>query len=74
VFDGNPKLPLDSQRFLASQGLLVDADGKVGRQTLAKWQGYSGFLFAQGLLAGADGKPLAKAPDYASLFTNDYLP
>ena len=35
--------------------------GAVGRQTLAKWQGYSGFLFDQGLLAGPDGKPLDHA-------------
>jgi ABC-type nitrate/sulfonate/bicarbonate transport system substrate-binding protein len=74
VFDGNPKLPLDSQRFLASTGLLTDESGQVGRQTLAKWQGYSGFLFSQGLLTGSDGKPLKASPDYGSLFTNDYLP
>ena len=66
--------PSDSQRFLASTGLLTDESGQVGRQTLAKWQGYSGFLFEQGLLTGADGKPLTTAPDYGSLFTNDYLP
>src|SRR4051794_8241458 len=74
VFDGSPELPAASQRFLASGGYLRDASGAVGRQTLAQWQGYSGFLFDQGLLTGPDGKPLAKAPDYAALFTNDYLP
>ena len=74
VFDGNPALPLESQQFLASGGYLRDENGVVGRQTLAKWQGYSGFLFDQGLLAGPDGKPLAKAPDYQALFTNDFLP
>jgi ABC-type nitrate/sulfonate/bicarbonate transport system substrate-binding protein len=74
VFDGNPKLPAASQKFLAAGGYLRDENGDVGRQTLAKWQGYSGFLFAQGLLAGPDGKPLAKAPDYQALFTNDFLP
>jgi ABC-type nitrate/sulfonate/bicarbonate transport system substrate-binding protein len=74
VFDGNPALPLESQKFLASGGYLRDENGAVGRQTLAKWQGYSGFLFAQGLLAGPDGKPLATAPDYQALFTNDFLP
>jgi NitT/TauT family transport system substrate-binding protein len=74
VFDGNPKLPVDSQRFLVSKGLLTDESGQVGRQTLAKWQGYSGFLYTQGLLTGFDGKPLKTAPDYGSLFTNDYLP
>ena len=29
---------------------------------------------SQGLLTGSDGKPLTTAPDYGSLFTNDYLP
>jgi ABC-type nitrate/sulfonate/bicarbonate transport system substrate-binding protein len=74
VFDGNPALPGASQRFLASGGFLRDEGGVVGRQTLAKWQGYSGFLYTQGLLAGPDGKPLTSAPDYAALFTNDFLP
>jgi ABC-type nitrate/sulfonate/bicarbonate transport system substrate-binding protein len=74
VFDANPELPLASQRFMADQGLLVDAAGKVGTQTLAQWTGYSSFLYEQGLLTGADGKPLAAAPDYASLFTDEFLP
>jgi ABC-type nitrate/sulfonate/bicarbonate transport system substrate-binding protein len=74
VFDGNPALPLESQKFLAAGGYLRDENGAVGRQTLAKWQGYSGFLFDQGLLAGPDGKPLPTAPDYQALFTNDFLP
>jgi ABC-type nitrate/sulfonate/bicarbonate transport system substrate-binding protein len=73
VFEGNPKLPLESQRFLASGGFLTDESGRVGQQTLARWQGYSGFLFEQGLLT-TGGKPLTVAPDYRSLFTNDYLP
>lgn len=74
VFDSNPKLPLDSARFLAKSGLYVDASGQVGRQTLAEWTGYSSFLYREGLLTGPDGKPLKTAPDYAALFTNAYLP
>lgn len=74
VFDANPKLPLDSARFLSGGGYLVDASGQVGRQTLAEWAGYSTFLFDQKLLSGPDGKPLAAPPDYASLFTNEFLP
>ncbi len=74
VFDANPKLPLESARFLASSGYYVDASGKVGTQTLDMWTAYPKFLFDEGLLAGPDGKPLKTAPDYASLFTNDYLP
>ncbi len=74
VFDANPDLPLKSQAFLARNGFLRDEAGIVGRQTLERWQGYSGFLYDQGLLVGPDGKALTAPPDYASLFTNDFLP
>ncbi len=74
IFDANPELPAASARFMAEQGLLVDADGKVGGQTLDRWTGYSSFLYQQGLLADAAGKPLAAPPDYGALFTNDFLP
>lgn len=74
VFDANPKLPLDSARFLATGGYYVDASGAVGTQTLAEWTGYSKFLYDQGLLTGAAGKPLTVPPDYGSLFTNEFLP
>jgi ABC-type nitrate/sulfonate/bicarbonate transport system substrate-binding protein len=74
VFDGNPQLPVASQRFLADGKYLVDDHGDVGLQTLAKWEGYSGFLYAQGLLAGKDGVALTAPPDYSALFTNDFLP
>ena len=74
VFDANPDLPKASQEFLSTGKYLVDADGTVGRQTLAEWQGYSGFLYGQKLLTGPDGKALTAPPDYAALFTNDFLP
>jgi ABC-type nitrate/sulfonate/bicarbonate transport system substrate-binding protein len=74
VFDANPELPKASQQFMTDTGLLVDAEGKVGRQTLEEWTGYSSFLYEQGLLTDSDGKALTAAPDYASLFTNDFLP
>jgi ABC-type nitrate/sulfonate/bicarbonate transport system substrate-binding protein len=74
VFDGNPALPGASQRFLTDGHYLVDDYGVVGAQTLATWEGYSGFLYAQGLLADSNGKPLTAPPDYGALFTNDLLP
>jgi ABC-type nitrate/sulfonate/bicarbonate transport system substrate-binding protein len=74
VFDSNPDLPLASARYLAQEKLLVDANGRVGTQTLDEWKAYSGFLYDQGLLVDSAGKPLAAPPDYASLFTNDFLP
>jgi len=74
VFDGNPQLPAASQQYLADGGFLRDTSGVVGRQTLERWQGYSGFLYDQGLLVGPDGKPLTAPPDYGALFSNDFLP
>lgn len=73
VFDANQELPLASARFLADGGYLLDPRGRAGLQTLETWQGYSGFLYDQGLLVDADGAPLATAPDYGALFTNQYL-
>jgi ABC-type nitrate/sulfonate/bicarbonate transport system substrate-binding protein len=74
IFDANPALPKASAEYLASGHYYTDPAGKVGPQTLARWQGYSGFLYDQGLLVDGDGKPLATPPDYAALFTNDFLP
>ncbi len=74
VFDGSPALPAASQEFLATGGFLRDKNGAVGRQTLDQWTGYSGFLYDQGLLVDPDGAPLKTAPDYATLFTNDFIP
>jgi len=74
VFDANPALPKASAEFLADGKYYTDPSGKVGPQTLDRWQGYSGFLYDQGLLVDADGKPLTTPPDYAALFTNDFLP
>jgi ABC-type nitrate/sulfonate/bicarbonate transport system substrate-binding protein len=74
VFDAAPDLPRESALFLARGDYLVDDAGRVGVQTLERWQGYSGFLYDQGLLSGPDGAPLTSPPDYGALFTNDFLP
>ena len=74
VFDANPALPKASAELLARDGYYVDASGRVGTQTLEMWRGYSGFLYDQRLLVDANGKPLQSPPDYAALFTNDFLP
>ena len=74
VFDSNPALPKASAEFLASKGLLVNEQGRVGSQTLAEWTGYSRFLYEQGLLVDANGAAVTTPPDYAALFTNAFLP
>lgn len=74
AFAANPELPKASAEFLATNGYYVDDSGRVGPQTLERWQGYSGFLYDQGLLVDAAGKALTTPPDYAALFTNDFLP
>jgi len=74
VFDANPKLPVDSANYLAAQKLYLDPNGVVGPETLATWNGYSGYLYSLGVLAGSDGKPLKARPDFSTYFTNAYLP
>ena len=74
IFDANPDLPKASATYLAEQGLFMDPHAGVGTQTLEKWSGYSGFLYEQGLLVDAQGAALASPPDYAALFTNEFLP
>jgi ABC-type nitrate/sulfonate/bicarbonate transport system substrate-binding protein len=67
-----PELVRRSQDMLAAS-FLRDPSGRVGRQTLEKWAGFSGFLVDAGVLAGPDGKPLTTRPDFATWFTNDLL-
>jgi ABC-type nitrate/sulfonate/bicarbonate transport system substrate-binding protein len=74
VFDANKELPKASLDFLVEGKYLVDGQGEFGRQRLDRWQAYSEFLYREGLLADADGKPLTTPLEYASLFTNDFLP
>ncbi|HEY5436593.1 MAG TPA: ABC transporter substrate-binding protein, partial [Candidatus Limnocylindrales bacterium] len=74
VFDANPDLPKASATYLAEQNLFMDLHNGVGTQTLEKWSGYSGFLYQQGLLVDAQGAALTAPPDYAALFTNEFLP
>ena len=74
IFDANPKLPLDSARFLATNKLYVNEAGLVGPQTLDRWTAYSSFLYREGLLSDGNGKPLTASPDYSKLFTNAFLP
>jgi ABC-type nitrate/sulfonate/bicarbonate transport system substrate-binding protein len=74
IFDANPKLPQESAAYLAKSGLYVNTGGLVGPQTLQQWTAYSSFLYREGLLSDANGTSLTAPPDYAALFTNEFLP
>ena len=61
VFDGSPDLPLASQRFLATGGYLRDANGEVGRQTLARVAGLLRLPVRPGA-PGRSGRQAARRP------------
>ena len=67
-----PELVRRSQAML-SERFLRDESGRVGRQTLERWAGYSGFVVESGVLTGPDGAPLIAPPDFSTWFTNQYL-
>ena len=73
MFDANTELPQASQRVPRRGGFLVDADGKVGTQTLEQWTGYSSFLYEQGLLADA-GRQAADRRARLRLAVHERLP
>ena len=62
------------ERRSDGQELLPGRLRHVGTQSLAAWKGYAGFLYALGALTDANGHKLTRPPDYASYFTNAYLP
>jgi len=70
----NPDLVTQSQALLASGGYLKDANGNVGRQDPSLWSKYGKFLYSNGLLVDGDGKKLVAEPDWATYYTNAYLP
>ncbi len=74
----NPGAFADEELVTRSQDILSaaylrDESGHVGRQTMEKWAGFSGFLVDAAVLTDTDGAPLSGRPDFATWFTNDYL-
>lgn len=61
-----------SQELLA-RSYLRNAQGVVGPQQKAVWQGFSGFLYDSGVLTGPGGGKLTERPDFAQWYTNAYL-
>lgn len=79
LIDANKQVLTQPQLVYESAALMArsyyrDASGGVGAQTLSDWKGYVGFLYRAGVLTDANGKKLTRPPDYASYFTNAYLP
>lgn len=70
----NTELVMESAKTMASDGYLANSAGQVGCMTLQQWTDYPQFLYDNGILVDADGNPLSAPPDFASLFTNEFLP
>jgi ABC-type nitrate/sulfonate/bicarbonate transport system substrate-binding protein len=75
IVDANPDLDITfiKAAVAAFASLLLDADGTVGPQDGAIWDGYVKFMFDNALLADANGAPLTVAPDAASMWTDEFL-
>jgi ABC-type nitrate/sulfonate/bicarbonate transport system substrate-binding protein len=69
----NTKLVYLSAKLEADQ-YYRDVSGRIGYQTLARWTADAAFLYRVGALTDSSGHALTKAPNYAGLFTNAYLP
>ena len=66
-------LAKESQKFLVPY--LKSGDTAWGQQTLEMWTNYPRFMAETGLLKTSDGVVVTPDQlDYASMFTNDYLP
>lgn len=79
LIQGAPKGSFDDKQFIYdSQSYLSQRyaqDAKCwGYQTLDKWTNYPRFMYNHGAILDANGNPLKTEPDYASAFTNQFLP
>ncbi|HEX8035134.1 MAG TPA: ABC transporter substrate-binding protein [Ktedonobacterales bacterium] len=79
LIQGAPKGSFDDKQFIYdSQSYLSQRyaqDAKCwGFQTLDKWTNYPRFMYNHGAILDANGNPLKTEPDYASAFTNQFLP
>jgi ABC-type nitrate/sulfonate/bicarbonate transport system substrate-binding protein len=79
LIKGAPKGAFDDTGLVyASQNFLSPryAAGATcwGQQTLAKWTDYPRFMFNHQAILDANGNPITAAPDYATAFTNAFLP
>jgi ABC-type nitrate/sulfonate/bicarbonate transport system substrate-binding protein len=61
----------DSQAFQSAH--YSDKAACWGQQVGATWANFGHFLYSAGVLVDANNKPLASEPDYAAMFTNQFL-
>jgi ABC-type nitrate/sulfonate/bicarbonate transport system substrate-binding protein len=70
----NEELVFQSNNLIAEQYLL-DPNGQFGCQADEVWTaGLPTFLFEQGIFTDAEGNAVTEAPDFASFYTNEYMP
>ena len=75
----NPEAALDRDFVRASLQALIDGhylkgeSGEVGTINAAKMEAVGEFIFRSGILKDGEGKPLTKAPDVSTYYSNEYL-
>jgi ABC-type nitrate/sulfonate/bicarbonate transport system substrate-binding protein len=68
----DPDLVKESARFLAPR--YKEGKERWGEQDLKVWTDYPRFMVQSGKLKDAGGQPVTQDLDYASFFTNEFLP
>ena len=68
----DPELVKESAQFLATR--YKEGKARWGEQDLQVWTDYPRFMVQSGRLKDANGRTVTGELDYASFFTNDFLP
>ncbi len=71
---GSQTTLVDQSAAVLAHGYYLDPAGVAGPETTAEWAGYGNLLFDAGALTDANGNRVTIRPDWASYYTNAYLP
>ncbi len=71
---GSQATLVDQSAALLARSYYLDPAGVAGPETTAEWAGYGNLLFDAGALTDANGNRITTRPDWASYYTNAYLP
>jgi len=71
---GSQATLVDRSAALLARSYYLDPAGVAGPETTAEWAGYGNVLFDAGALTDANGNRITTRPDWASYYTNAYLP